>query len=1501
MWSDGLTGLTAGTFSNNGGATPGTVTYTASTSAPSSVTLTLLTSGGSCGTQSATKSLTINPTPTVSIGSALTAICQGGTTGDLGGSFGGGATSAIWSDGLTGATAGTFINNTGSTPGTATYKASATAPASVTLTLTTSGGSCGTTSASKSLVITPTVGTPSVITINGGSEPTCKLTNATTTTSYTTSASNATSFTWSLSTATAGSISSTGLMTWANGFSGTVIIQVVANGCNGPSAMVTKSVTINPPFIPIITAVPNPICLGQSSTLTASSLSTLGSIAGGDFSNANPPGWSGSNANNSNGATNSDWGLANGGKIFSGNIVYDATNTPSSGKFFIVNGTTTGPGVINVLTTPLFSTVGMITGSLDWWQAYNLNAGTIARVEISIDGGSTYTTLSNYTGTTPSTTSFVSTSLSLNAYLGQPNVKIRFYYSGTIGSNWAIDDVKITATFQPVSYTFSGPGLSGTGQSVVVTPTALGNNDYIITTTTGSCLSTTTSVTVVVNPLPTISGTLTVCAASTTQLTGSATAATTNAWVSASPGIATVSNTGLVTGVSAGASVITYTNSNGCTITATVSVNPLPNITGTLVICSGTTSQLTGSGSAALTNPWISATPSVASVNSSGLVLGVSAGSSVITYRNINGCTVTATVSIDAATVPGTLASISACASGTAATLTLTGNNGVISQWQSSLDNFATAGTPTSQSIVVTAQTTYYRALVKNGACPTVPSSVAIVGLRNVWTGATSTNWNIATNWSDNQLPSTSCPDVTIQNVTNKPILSSGLSTITNLIIQPLAGLTISNTGLLQIGGTITKSGTATFNVSDGALEFNGSALQSIDGKIFVGNALKNLRVSNPVGISISGAVGDSLRILDSLSFGVANSTVTTNDNLVMASTATGTSRVADITNNGTTPGNKFVGKVTVERFYFASRSWRLVTSPLSNTGNIFSSWQDGAPSTYVPGKGMFVSGLNPTGAGGNGLDFSVFNNFSMRGWNYLTSTYVDVADTRTQNLSNNSGAAGIASNIGYYAFVRGDRNRTPDNTTFPNSNNTTLSSKGNLQTGPQTFNFPLATTTAMYPLIGNPYASSVDFTKITKTNIYPLRFYVYDPSLGSVGLFVIMEAPTATGTFASALQPTTKQKNFIQSSQAFFVQSIANGPASVTFDEDDKSNNYTAGLFRPVSPTNNKQALRVTLLQANSDQSTLMVDATMAEFDEQYKDNIDIQDALKFTNITENLSLLRYKQYLAIERRPLIKDEDTLFLQLTKTTQRSYRFAIEPTNLDATLTAFLEDSYTGKSTPISVSANSDFDFAITADAKSSAANRFRIVFKQTTPVSSATFKTIKANEQNGKIAVSWTIENERNIKHYEVEKSADGITFTKVNTTTATGGNSNSIEYNWLDVNPLSGNNFYRVRSIGSDGKFSYSSTVMVNMGTLVSGIRIYPNPVSELIGAEFKNMSGGIYKARLLNALGQTVLIKTINHATGTSMENIKPDYKLLSGVYQLEITAPDKEITTVKVIVK
>ena len=162
-----------------------------------------------------------------------------------------------------------------------------------------------------------------------------------------------------------------------------------------------------------------------------------------------------------------------------------------------------------------------------------------------------------------------------------------------------------------------------------------------------SCPSLEALATFTVNNLPTITGTPTVCVNSTTQLIGSATPATTTPWTSSNTAVATVDSTGLVTGITAGTTTITYTNSNGCMITEVVTVNALPTITGTPTVCEGLSTQLTGSSAPSTTTPWTSSTPAVATVDNTGLVTAITAGTTTITYMDSNGCIITEVVTVN--------------------------------------------------------------------------------------------------------------------------------------------------------------------------------------------------------------------------------------------------------------------------------------------------------------------------------------------------------------------------------------------------------------------------------------------------------------------------------------------------------------------------------------------------------------------------------------------------------------------------------------------------------------------------------------------------------------------------------------------------------------------------------------------------------------------------------------------------------------------------------------
>jgi hypothetical protein len=247
----------------------------------------------------------------------------------------------------------------------------------------------------------------------------------------------------------------------------------------------------------------------------------------------------------------------------------------------------------------------------------------------------------------------------------------------------------------------------------------LAGTSIITYTNTNGCKATTS---ITVNVKPTITGTLTVCVGSTTQLTGNNTPASSNAWISASSSVASISTTGLVSGKTSGVSVITYQTIFGCTNTVTVTVTDLPTITGTPTVCVGSTTQLSGSNTADATTPWVSGTPSVATINNTGVVTGVFAGTSLITYKNSNGCSITQLVTVNPNLVPtvSITADNSTICIGTNIIFTANPvNGGGAPTYQWKLNNGAIAGATNSTYSTTTAKDgeSYSLAMSSNDLC----------------------------------------------------------------------------------------------------------------------------------------------------------------------------------------------------------------------------------------------------------------------------------------------------------------------------------------------------------------------------------------------------------------------------------------------------------------------------------------------------------------------------------------------------------------------------------------------------------------------------------------------------------------------------------------------------------------------------------------------------------------------------------------------------------------
>lgn len=333
-----------------------------------------------------------------------------------------------------------------------------------------------------------------------------------------------------------------------------------------------------------------------------------------------------------------------------------------------------------------------------------------------------------------------------------------------------------------------------------------------------------------VDPLPApISGSATVCEGSSTTLSDSPIGGT---WVSGTTGVATIGLTsGVVTGVLAGSTVITYTLPvTGCTMTTTISVDPVPSpITGVTSVCPGGTVSLTD---ATVGGTWSSSNIAVATIGSTGDVNGITAGTSTISYTLPTGCAAVASFMVNP--LPAAITGAPNVCVGATATLSDASPGGT---WVSGSTGVATIGSSTGIMTGIAVGTTVVTYTLPTGCEITTtitadPPPAAITGTLSVCAGSVTTlsdatpggTWSsattgVATVGSGTGIVSGGTAGTAIISYT----IPTGCAATTSVTVNPLPAVITGATGVCEgasvtlsdasAGGTWTSSSSSTATI----------------------------------------------------------------------------------------------------------------------------------------------------------------------------------------------------------------------------------------------------------------------------------------------------------------------------------------------------------------------------------------------------------------------------------------------------------------------------------------------------------------------------------------------------------------------------------------------------------------------------------------------------------------------------------------------------------------
>ncbi len=164
-------------------------------------------------------------------------------------------------------------------------------------------------------------------------------------------------------------------------------------------------------------------------------------------------------------------------------------------------------------------------------------------------------------------------------------------------------------------------------------------------------------------------------------------------------------------------------------------------------------------------------------------------------------------------------------------------------------------------------------------------------------------------------------------------------------------------------------------------------------------------------------------------------------------------------------------------------------------------------------------------------------------------------------------------------------------------------------------------------------------------------------------------------------------------------------------------------------------------------------------------------------------------------------------------------------------------------------------------------------------------------------VALNWVALTERELSHYEVERSLDGKNFDLIGEKAAQNPTSTLAEYNFLDIQIPEGQKYlyYRLKMFNLDGNFRLSQVVRVTLNpTQAPEAVLYPNPIPAGDVATFRFEAPQAPASLLISDLVGTVWSRKY-FETQSGENNLKIHTQgLAPGIYIIKINFGNQEIT-------
>ena len=333
------------------------------------------------------------------------------------------------------------------------------------------------------------------------------------------------------------------------------------------------------------------------------------------------------------------------------------------------------------------------------------------------------------------------------------------------------------------------------------------------------------------------------------------------------------------------------------------------------------------------------------------------------------------------------------------------------------------------------------------------------------------------------------------------------------------------------------------------------------------------------------------------------------------------------------------------------------------------------------------------------------------------------------------------------------------------------------------------------------------------------------------------------------------------------------------------------------------QESMRANLLVMPTNGNPTLMDGNYTNYDNAYSNSVDWDDAWKMPNMGENFGIYRENINLVVERRSEIGYSDTTFFRMWNMQARNYRVELTLMNMHQTyLSAFIKDNYLQTTAPVSLNGATGYNFSVTSDPGSADPMRFQLIYVMSnSAVVPVSLRDLKGSRKNNVNMLTWIAEQESNLATYQVETSADGLTFTTLRSVIPNNKATESV-YNVEDYVSANTTRYYRIKAVSTDGKEEVTNIVRLAASATANDISVYPTVVSNgILHIEANRKAFEKLAISLVRMNGSRINLQSIQIPSGQFSQVLNIPSNVPAGSYLLQFTGTDGKQVSRQIIIQ